>query len=150
MRRRLDLLRTVVLPTLRAKLGLRRSADADDQSLARWKLTQPHDGLTLGERMSGSTFIEKVLHHSRFGDSTRVLEVGPGYGRLLQAMLENGTRFRSYVGVDISPSNVEYLTRTDGSDRFRFVEGDIESLALTDRFDVAYLSPTFQHFYPTF
>jgi SAM-dependent methyltransferase len=112
----------------------------------RWINVGPQPGLTWGRWVSGRPFIEKVEQHGVFGGN--VLEIGPGYGRLLQAAIELGVRFKHWTGVDLSAQNVNSLARQ--FPQATFIEGDIEIIDLDVRFDGALSSLTFKHFAPDF
>lgn len=143
-------MRRVVVPTLQAKVNPRKSMDLLERSQSRWKNALPDEHLTLGRTIPGTPFIEMLAKHCSFTESTRVVEIGPGYGRLLRALLESRVSFCSYTGIDLSPTNVAYLTRTFGSAKVSIVNGSARDYLLGFPFDVAYASLTFQHFYPTF
>jgi SAM-dependent methyltransferase len=145
-----DALGHVVVPTLQAKLNRQQSVGLLERSMTRWQNALPDVHLTMGETLSGAPFVEVLAKHYPFSESTRVLEIGPGYGRLLKALLDAGTAFGSYTGLEVSRTSVEYLSRTFGSEKVRFVNGTARDPAIRIPFDVAFASLTFQHFYPTF
>lgn len=142
--------RHTVVPTLRAKLNRPKSVILLERSQSRWRNALPDEGLTLGRTISGTPFIEMLGKHCKFTPTTRVVEIGPGYGRLLRALLASGVSFSSYTGIDLSPTNVAFLTRTFGSEKVTIVNEAAGNHNLPFQFDVAYASLTFQHFYPTF
>src|ERR1700723_553092 len=66
----------------------------------------PRDGhLTWGKTLEGDNFIQKVAAYGGFGPDKSVMEVGPGYGRLLKALLRTQMPFKDYLGIDISEKN---------------------------------------------
>jgi SAM-dependent methyltransferase len=138
------------IPTLRSKLRPREFNLARADSVSRWVGTSPSTGLTLGVELSGDTFIDFLARHYTFNSDSRLLEIGPGYGRLVRSLIARGLPFHSYVGLDLSGRNVEYLRGAVTDRRVRFEQGDVDSFAGTDRLDLAFASLTFQHFYPTF
>jgi SAM-dependent methyltransferase len=156
---------TVVPKTIRARLadvpiaqrlaGRRIvKADAFDERVHlrarhRWQAAEPEVGLTWGRRLSGSAFIAKLAEHASLSETTRLFEVGPGYGRLVESLLQSGLPFASYVGLDLSESNVEHLQKRFGDPRLTFLAGDVEGAPIPD-FDVGYSSLTLKHLYPTF
>ena len=79
-----------------------------------------------------------------------MLEIGPGYGRILTSFLERGLAFKEYYGVDISAQNVEFLQGRFDDPDVHFVHADIETASLPVRFDVGLSSLTFKHLFPTF
>jgi SAM-dependent methyltransferase len=126
------------------------SADAQARSQSRWRQARPEVDLTWNESLSGRPFVTKIAQHAKLDESTRLLEIGPGYGRLLSAYLEQGLPFASYTGLDLSEQNVAYLTDRFASDpRISFIQGEV-SAADVPEFDVCYSSLVFKHFYPTF
>jgi hypothetical protein len=62
----------------------------------RWTADEPDAGLTWGVSMSGKNFAEFVLQHVTLTDNSIVVEIGPGYGRILNALLSHRVRFRRY------------------------------------------------------
>ena len=58
------------------------------RSRQRWEKTAPNAGLTWGEEISGDAFIDKANANNAFGAEKVVLEIGPGYGRLLKSIQE--------------------------------------------------------------
>ena len=85
---------------------------AAERSKTRWRNAAPTLSLTWDVPLSGDPFVKKVLSYHPFGADKAVLEIGPGYGRLLKSMLEHGVPMRHYLGVDISENNVQLLKRT--------------------------------------
>lgn len=82
----------------------------------------------------------------------RVVEIGPGYGRLLRHMLKEGIRFAKFTGFDISQSRVHALTtelRTGTrQSRMEFKLCDVMAQDFGQTFDTLLCSSTFEHFYP--
>jgi len=120
-----------------------------ERSQARWRQAHPQLDLTWGEALSGRPFVAKVLEHAQVTEHTRLLEIGPGYGRLLTAILEQNVPFSSYTGLDLSEFNVSHLSDRFADPRIRFLQGNVDSAPIPE-FDVGYSSLTFKHFYPTF
>jgi SAM-dependent methyltransferase len=125
------------------------SADAHARSQQRWRQARPQTDLTWNESLSGQGFIAKVAQHAELTSATRILEIGPGYGRLLTAYLEQGLPFASYTGLDISEHNVSYLRERFTDPRISFIQGEVSSTEVPE-FDVCISSLVFKHFYPTF
>jgi SAM-dependent methyltransferase len=121
-----------------------------ERSRVRWRGVSPNAGLTWGRHVSGDAFVAKLVGYHALRLETRILEIGPGYGRLPQACLRLGVEFREYLGVDISPANVEHLRRTFSDPRLRFVVADAEELDLPGRYDLLISSLVFKHLYPSF
>ena len=66
-------------------------------------------------------------------DGARVLDVGAGTGALASLVAERFPK-SEVVGIDPSPTFVEYAQRKAGSNRVRFEVGDAQALALRRRF----------------
>jgi SAM-dependent methyltransferase len=126
------------------------SEEAWERSRTRWRTTKPTLDLTWGEEVTGDAFIDKVTQYGGFDAHRDVLEIGPGYGRLLGAVLKRRCLFRSYLGIDIASRNIEYLESRFANERVRFQQGDVETVELGSDFDVLISSLTFKHFFPSF
>jgi SAM-dependent methyltransferase len=124
--------------------------DGWDRSRERWRAAQPDTDLTWGRELSGDAFVEQVARLDGFDPDTRILEIGPGYGRLLQACLDRDAPFAEYLGLDISATNVEHLHRRFSDPRVAFAVGDAESAVLEGRYDLVISSLVLKHLYPTF
>ena len=121
-----------------------------DRSRSRWREASPTTNLTWDEELTGEAFIAKVAANGGFGPETDVLEIGPGYGRLLRECLGTGAEFRSYLGVDLSAENVAHLTESFGTDAISFVNADIENVELDREVSLVISSLTLKHIYPSF
>jgi SAM-dependent methyltransferase len=141
---------------LEGRLGRagRRSTETSEEmwerSRRRWREALPVTHLTWGKEVSGDAFILKADAYGAFGPDKRLLEIGPGYGRLLKSLIKHGAAFKSYAGVDLSAENVRYLRETFAGEGFEFVHGDVESVRLEAGFDVVMSSLTFKHLFPSF
>jgi SAM-dependent methyltransferase len=124
--------------------------ELSETSRRRWRDAMPTSGLTWGRPLSGDAFIAKAAGYGAFGPDRAVLEVGPGYGRLLRSALDLRTPFSGWCGIDISPANIEHLRRSFDDPRVSFVHGDIEELSVPGQFDVLVSSLTLKHLYPSF
>jgi SAM-dependent methyltransferase len=120
-------------------------------SKSRWQSAKPDVELTWGKNLKGDAFVKRVLTQLSDTQACNVLEIGPGYGRLLESWCRAGGTFNRYVGVDLSPQNISLL-----KDKFKFMAkaeficGDIETLRLDEQYEVVMSSLTFKHLYPTF
>jgi 2-polyprenyl-3-methyl-5-hydroxy-6-metoxy-1,4-benzoquinol methylase len=121
-----------------------------ERSQERWRNVAPNEGLTWGYELSGDAFIAKASEYDAFSQDKKVLEIGPGYGRLLKACLDRSAPFAEYLGVDISPQNVDHLRQHFADKRVSFAIGDVTSMVLEKRYDVVLSSLVFKHLYPTF
>jgi SAM-dependent methyltransferase len=124
--------------------------EAWERSRERWRAARPDPKLTWGVEISGDAFVERAAEHGIFGPGRAIVEVGPGYGRLLAACLERGLEFGSYVGIDLSEENVAYLRERFRDDRVRFVHADVETVDLGEPVDAVISSLTFKHLFPSF
>jgi SAM-dependent methyltransferase len=141
-------LRTL-LPRRLRRLG-ETPAEAWERSRARWRAARPDADLTWGAEIEGGAFIAASERHGAFGADKRVLEVGPGYGRLLRAARSAGTEFDSWTGIDLSAENVAHLTRELGGEDVSFVQADVETYEANTPIDSVISSLTFKHLYPSF
>jgi SAM-dependent methyltransferase len=122
-----------------------------ERSRRRWSTVDPDVGLTFGRSLTGDAFIAKAAEAGAFGAGRNVLEIGPGYGRLLDAALRQGAEFERWIGVDISPKNVAYLRERFGHDpRLTFINSDAETVTLDAEVDTILSSLTLKHLYPSF
>src|SRR5579864_5463323 len=86
-------------------------------SQERWRGDEPDALLTWGEIFTGDSFVDALLKNYQFSPDHYICEIGPGYGRLLQTILERRLPFRKYTGVELSPERVRKLTARFGSER---------------------------------
>ena len=139
--RRLDRLETQLLES---------QDDGWDRSRRRWRSASPDARLTWGARPTGDAFVAKAAEYGVFGPGRAVVEIGPGYGRLLSACLDRGVEFSSYVGVDLSEDNVAHLRERFPQEAVRFVCADVETVELDREVDAVISSLTFKHLFPSF
>lgn len=126
-----------------------RVADAAKAlSQQRWRSDEPAPDLTWGRLMTGDSLWDLYQKWRDFTARDRVLEIGPGYGRLLKTALERGARFASYTALELSQARVGNLKAEFPIDGVRFVQGDIDSWSGDEPFDVVICSSTFEHLYP--
>jgi len=124
--------------------------EAWERSRSRWRAAEPTAGLTWGVEVSGEAFVARAEHHGAFGEHKRILEIGPGYGRLLGSVLEGGRPFASYTGVDLSRQNVGHLSERFSDGRISFACEDVEKVSLPEPVDAVLSSLTFKHLFPSF
>ena len=113
-----------------------------------WRETAPTRGLTWGQDIVGDDFANRLDALGCFGQDVRLLEIGPGYGRVLKSMLEKCVLFDSYLGIDLSEKNIQYLRSNFGAPGIDFFIGDAEIFSHAELFDVVFSSLTFKHFHP--
>ena len=121
-----------------------------ERSRRRWRDADPTSDLTWGEPTTGDAFVTKAESHHAFEPDKAILEIGPGYGRLLRSIVKRSIRFKYYLGVDISAKNIAYLGKDLAGPNIEFVEGDIESIKLSKGFDVVISSLVLKHLFPSF
>jgi SAM-dependent methyltransferase len=121
-----------------------------ERAKLRWREARPEPGLTWGQEVSGEPAVEAAERHGVFGPDITVVEIGPGYGRILGAALRRGVAFRRYVAVDLSAENVRHLRATFDDPRVEVVQGDAESVDIGEPIDAAMSFLTFKHIYPSF
>ncbi|MCX6581870.1 MAG: class I SAM-dependent methyltransferase [Candidatus Aminicenantes bacterium] len=121
-----------------------------ERSRKRWRESEPEKGLTWGKEISGDNFIKKLKPYVNFNEEKKILDIGPGYGRLLKSCLGMKIPFKKYVGLDLSQKNVDFLKVTFPGESMEFIKGDVEKVGFNDRFDIVYSSLTFKHLFPSF
>lgn len=124
--------------------------EAWERSRTRWRAAEPTAGLTWDVRLTGEAFVARAEHHRAFGEQKRIVEIGPGYGRLLGSVLERGLPFASYTGVDLSERNVAHLSETFPDRRISFAWEDVEEVSFAEPVDAVLSSLTFKHLFPSF
>jgi SAM-dependent methyltransferase len=122
-----------------------------DRSRDRWRRASPDAELTWSRELTGNAFVEKVAAPGGFGPEKKIVEIGPGYGRLLSACSDLQYEFGSWLGVDLSATNVAFLSDRFAEDaRISFVEADVEAVQLPVAADTIVSSLTFKHLFPSF
>lgn len=104
--------------------------------------------MTWGKVMTGHTFFDAIKGFVGSHRPPRILEVGPGYGRLLSTLIEERIQFGSYVGLELSSARVRELGERFGSDRVSFTQGDVTTFAHQRIYDLIICSSTLEHLYP--
>ena len=124
--------------------------DLWEKSRERWRRDEADISLTWGARWTGDAFVDLVSAHYSFTSDTRILEVGPGYGRLLDTILQRGLPFSGYLGIDLSEARVCRLRKKYEKDtRINLVVADVEKFTC-DLVDLVISSATFSHLFPNF
>jgi SAM-dependent methyltransferase len=114
----------------------------------RWSGDEPVAELTWGQVMTGDSLWSVYQRYRRFTPNDAILEIGPGYGRLLRTALEWNVPFQSYIGLELSKARVDRLEQEFKLETVGFVAGDIDTWTSTLRFDVVICSATFEHLHP--
>ena len=152
-----------------------RVASLNERAKWRWGHAIEREWLTWGRILSGDNIVAAVGRHARLSRS-RILEVGPGYGRFFEALRRRRIPFASYTGVDLSPrrsrelrirfaevqspkSKVQSRNKKTSDfgpgtlDPVRFVWGDVESMKDIEplgQFDCVVATLVFKRLCPTF
>jgi SAM-dependent methyltransferase len=121
-----------------------------ERSRVRWRGVAPDHHLTWGRLVGGRPFMTKVAEYGGLGPTRTVVEIGPGYGRLLRACIDSGEAFQAYRGIDLSSNNVAYLRERFPLDNISFVQADVETVELDEDADTVISSLTFKHLFPSF
>lgn len=130
--------------------------NARETATERWRTHTSAAGLTWGVMLDGEPIVQALARHARF-DGAAILEIGPGYGRLLRGLVAGQSRslgMRHYVGLDIS----EHWTRELAAEfthqkNIEFMHGaaeDADTLLAGRQFDLIVSLLTWKHLYPDF
>jgi SAM-dependent methyltransferase len=139
----------LVMITLHPK-GERLSQSEWERSRTRWRAAPGKwSDLTWGHDLTGESFIDATEPYAAFAEEKHVLEVGPGYGRLLRTCLDKGIPFATWRGLELSGDTCEYLRKAFPLENVEFVQGDVETTALDRPFDIVLSSAVFQHLFPS-
>jgi SAM-dependent methyltransferase len=122
---------------------------SQSKSEFRWRGDEDGASLTWGNVITGDTFVDAIDKCFMFVPETRILEVGPGYGRLLKTLLRRERQFRHFLGVDLSEFRVHNLGRTLGSPGIDFVVGNCATFRPSAAVDLVISSATFEHLFPS-
>lgn len=141
LQKRLDTLERVVMES---------KEETIERAKMRWRNTKPSVALTWGRQLSGDSFIAKASSYGVFAKDRNIIEIGPGYGRLLKSVLQHKLPFGNYLGVDISPQNVQHLRAELAAPNINFVNADAEEFITNEQFHVLISSLTLKHIFPTF
>lgn len=125
----------------------------DDIATERWRTHTSAEGLTWGMVLDGAALVEAIEKHARLA-GVAVLEIGPGYGRLLRSLVDSSVPFASYAALDISEHWVRELTKEFHSHRnisFMCAPVTEANTKFAGRqFDLIVSMLTWKHFHPDF
>lgn len=120
-------------------------------ALAGWRKSLPTTGFTWGIALSGDSFVNVLQQWcGEFHGGLRLLEVGPGYGRVLATILDRRLPFGDYCGIDLSPANIDFLRERFPDPRTAFLCGDVCQAHPTGPWHVIFATTVFHHLYPSF
>jgi hypothetical protein len=119
-----------------------------DVSQRRWRGDEPAASLTWGRLMTGDSLWNLYQTKRRFSVNDKILEIGPGYGRLLKTAIEREIPFASYTAVDLSVERVAKLCHEFQFPNVRVFRGDIDTWESDQSYDVVLCSGTFEHLHP--
>jgi SAM-dependent methyltransferase len=114
-----------------------------------WRNSAPEPVLTWGRWMTGDLFVDQVERLFEFKADTEILEIGPGYGRLLKTLLARQKEFLRFVGVDLSRACTEALREQFQSARMQFFAGNGDTYPYPQVYDLVLASATFEHLFPS-
>ena len=127
--------------------------DPNELALAHWRSPDRTAGLTWGTMLDGDACVAALASHAKI-EGAAMLEIGPGYGRLLRSLLVRSVPFARYVGLDISAHWTRELVEEFGDrSNAELVRGAAEEAAWLlagRRFDLIVSFLTWKHFYPDF
>jgi cyclopropane fatty-acyl-phospholipid synthase-like methyltransferase len=132
---------------MRAFLGLANRA-LRVVSQRRWSGDEPAADLTWGSLMTGDSLWALYEKYRQFAPNDKILEIGPGYGRLLKTALDRKIPFQSYTALELSKPRVDRLRREFNLRKVHFIQGDIDIWTESSKFNVVICSSTFEHLYP--
>ncbi|HTV30235.1 MAG TPA: class I SAM-dependent methyltransferase [Xanthobacteraceae bacterium] len=137
-----------IIKLVKQKWHLRTEARAHQRSQRRWRSDEIAPHLTWDRMMTGDSLWNLYQGHHDFQVRDRILEVGPGYGRLFRTALQRKISFGSYTAVELSQARVDRLAAEFPLESVLFVQGDIENWSNERFFNVVLCSSTFEHLYP--
>lgn len=121
------------------------------KSKIRWKDDDVDKDLTWGVIMSGSSFVDLMKEYCPLSEKSDILEIGPGYGRLLDEILKRKLNFKNYNGLEISKTRVGKLKRKyEKNEKCKFFVGDVTKDKIKKNYNYVISSSTFEHLYPDF
>lgn len=85
-----------------------RIASLNERAKWRWGHAIEREWLTWGRILPGDNIVAAVGRHARLARA-RILEIGPGYGRFVEALIRKRVPFQSYTGIDLSPQRSREL-----------------------------------------
>ncbi len=101
--------------------------------------------------MVGDPFVDILASRRIWDERTRIVEIGPGYGRIIEAILQRGLPVSHYTGLELSAARIARLKKRYPAQRVSFIEGDIlGSVTLNESADLVFGAAVFEHFYPDF
>lgn len=150
LERDLTSIKTFFSPMLMKMEGLVMDEELWEKTRTRWRESAPNCGLTWGMEINGHPFIKKLQEYIAFSEEKNILEIGPGYGRLLKSCLVFQVPFQQYVTLDISEKTTAFLKAQFPEQQYCFLRGDVENFVFTERFDIVFSSLTFKHLFPSF
>lgn len=122
-----------------------------EQSRERWSGDENDNSLTWGSKWTGDSFIDQVNKVFTWSQETKIVEIGPGYGRLLDTILQRKYPFKSFTGIELSTARVNRLQeKYKAFSTISFMQGDVEEFSLSDKATLVISSATFPHLFPNF
>ncbi len=118
--------------------------------LKRWENCHPGPLLTGHWILNGNEYINTIKKYITFSFETTILELGPGYGRLLKSFLRKQFSFKKYIGIDISKKNIDFLKNNFKQENIEFIHSSFVNLNIDSDVDIIFSSLVLKHQYPTF
>jgi len=115
-----------------------------------WFESKPNPSLTWNLKIIGDAFVDMAKKHVLFSEDKSILELGPGYGRILSSIIKKNISFKYYTGIDLSPNNLKNLKKKFSNKNIDFVQGAFSEISLNRKYDILLSSLTLKHQYPTF
>ncbi len=117
----------------------------------RWRAAEPDTSLTWGILLTGDSFIEVVQRFHKFRAGTRIVELGPGYGRLLRSIQHFSLPFEHYLALDVSDLRTRKLRRNfeQKTRRLQFETGNCATYEFQQTFDIAISAILFERLFPS-
>jgi SAM-dependent methyltransferase len=128
-----------------------------EMATERWRTHTSAAGLTWGMMLDGAPLVAALARHVRL-EGASIFEIGPGYGRLLRALLHSpmclSPSLGTYVGLDISAHWTRELAAEFSHEKsIEFLQGaaeDADTLLAGRQFDLIVSLLTWKHLYPDF
>ena len=98
--------------------------------------------------MTGDSLWSLYEKYQPFAPNVKILEIGPGYGRLLKTALKRKIPFESYTALELSEARVDRLRLEFDLSKIRIIQGNIDTWKHPCTFDVVICSSTFEHLFP--
>jgi hypothetical protein len=124
-----------------------------EDDVAKWKNCNLC-GVTWGFQLSGDEIVERLQSQKLLKKKSRIVEVGPGYCRLLRSLIKRRIPIRQYLAVDVSKQACDLVQqighRRRLGQRVKAICEDARTVSLPFAPTLVISSLTLHHLYPTF